>query len=202
MAESVESIASGFRSRAFREGAALTLGIVAAYVVLLVVARPFVALGFVFLCSVVLYAPVVAGTRELVLSSGRPPEEERAAFSGPECPLVAMERAWATDPEDGESGGEFSYTGFKIFRRDVRYESERTDDGIEVEVYQNDQLRTVYEVGVEGTEGGSRTSVTAHYETRRHLRTVLLARTRRRYERRIFGELGYELERDEVDLGL
>jgi hypothetical protein len=202
MAESVESIASEFRTRAVREGGLVVLGVLAGYAVLLAVASPVVGLGFVFVCSIVLYAPVLQGRRELALHSQRGVPEERSAFSGAECPLVAMERAWSDDPETTEDGGRFSYTGFVIFRRDVRYESERTDDGVAVEVYQNDQLRTTYDVTFAETDSGTRIDATAEYVTRRHLRTVLLGRTRRRYERRVFEALGYELEGDEVDVGL
>lgn len=202
MTESVESIASGFRTRAFREGALVVIGVLAGYVVLLAVASPTVGLGFVFVCSLVLYAPVLQGRRRLVLSSDRSVEAERSAFAGAECPLVAMERAWSSEPEATDDGGEFSYTGLKIFRRDVRYESEETESGLAVEVYQNDELRTTYDVSVEATASGSRVDVTGEYVTRRHLRTVLLGRTRRRYERRVFDELGYEVERDDTDVGL
>lgn len=240
MTESVESIASAYRSRAFRDGALVTLAILAGYGVVLVAVTPVAALGFVFVCSLVLYAPVLSGSRELVLTSDRPVENERSAFAGPECPLMAMERSWAgdagdsgdddTESDDGSepdapetdggddvsgnagaaettdpgptNGGEFSYTGLKIFRRDIRYGSERTDEGLRIEVYQNDQLRTVYRVRFEATASGTRVDATAEFATRRHLRTVLLGRSRRRHERRIYEELGYEVERDDVDLTL
>ncbi|WP_459193286.1 hypothetical protein [Halosimplex sp. J119] len=118
---------------------------------------------------VVSLVPLCGARDETRLATDRSPEAVRSEFTGPECPLFAIERQWVDAASDHESGFEFVAEGLSgtwktVF--DVREPVEGSADFV-LEMSQYDRVQSTHAVRIEAGDDRERTVVVVTSETRK-----------------------------------